>query len=216
MGTLDRKEREKEQRLNEILDAAERVFIANGYHNCTMDQIAEEAELSKGTLYLYFKSKEAIFVGLDWRGTKILRKRFQEAYDTVEIGRQKVIEIGRSYFQFVADYPLYFQMMNHAVGRPSDITQSLEEEAVYQKCQEEEGATLAVLADAISCGIEDGSVADDVEPLQTAILLWAMSNGVIQLHHNHGEDIKNWFEIDPSFLFDKFFAFIDGAIAPKP
>lgn len=47
-----------------ILDAAARVFTAEGYHGATMRAIAREAGLGTGTLYLYFSSKEAVFLAL--------------------------------------------------------------------------------------------------------------------------------------------------------
>ena len=52
MGIAERREREREQRRNTILDAAETVFFSKGINLATMDEVAEEAELSKGTLYL--------------------------------------------------------------------------------------------------------------------------------------------------------------------
>jgi TetR/AcrR family transcriptional regulator len=55
MGIVERKEREKEHRKEEILDAAQKVFFERGLVTATMDEIAETAELSKGTLYLYYK-----------------------------------------------------------------------------------------------------------------------------------------------------------------
>lgn len=58
MGTHERKEREREHRREDILDAAQHVFFEKGLPTATMDEIAEIAELSKGTLYLYYKSKE--------------------------------------------------------------------------------------------------------------------------------------------------------------
>lgn len=48
----------------EILDAAARVFTAEGYHGATMRAIAREAGLGTGTLYLYFPSKETVFLAL--------------------------------------------------------------------------------------------------------------------------------------------------------
>ena len=67
MGIAERREREKDQRRNTILDAAEKVFFSQGINLATMDGVAEEAELSKGTLYLYFKSKEELFLGIACR-----------------------------------------------------------------------------------------------------------------------------------------------------
>ena len=52
------------QRRREILDAAAQVFARLGFARARMDDIAQEAGLSKGTLYLYFRSKEALFQAL--------------------------------------------------------------------------------------------------------------------------------------------------------
>ncbi|WP_185897233.1 TetR family transcriptional regulator [Paenibacillus zeisoli] len=54
----------KEQRRQQILDAAEQVFIRTGYELATMKNIVEEAEMSRGWIYLYFQTKEEIFEAL--------------------------------------------------------------------------------------------------------------------------------------------------------
>src|SRR5436190_14570990 len=51
-----------EFRRSEILQAARKVFARRGYRATTVDDIAAEAKIAKGTLYLYFKSKEAIYL----------------------------------------------------------------------------------------------------------------------------------------------------------
>jgi len=58
---FSRKEREHLQHRNTMLTAAENLFIEIGYHEATMDQIAEKAEYCKGTLYNYFDNKEHLF-----------------------------------------------------------------------------------------------------------------------------------------------------------
>lgn len=58
------KHKEVEKRKEEILKAAERCIAREGYHQTTMDKIAEEAGLSKGTLYWYFNSKDEIVIEL--------------------------------------------------------------------------------------------------------------------------------------------------------
>jgi AcrR family transcriptional regulator len=56
----DRREAHEEARRNQILDAALRVWIRDGYHAAPVDAIAREAGLGKGTIYLYFPTKEAV------------------------------------------------------------------------------------------------------------------------------------------------------------
>lgn len=61
---LSRRERQKAGYYREILDAALELFTANGFHNVTMNQIAEKAEFSIGTLYNFFKNKEDLYHSL--------------------------------------------------------------------------------------------------------------------------------------------------------
>ena len=58
---LSRKEREREFKRKEIVEAARIVFATRGFANATLDEIAEKAEFGKGTLYNYFSSKEELF-----------------------------------------------------------------------------------------------------------------------------------------------------------
>ena len=64
MGIQERKERERERRRQQIMVAAKRVFTDKGFSKATMEDIAKEAELSPGTLYLYFKNKDDLFFSL--------------------------------------------------------------------------------------------------------------------------------------------------------
>jgi AcrR family transcriptional regulator len=56
--------RRKQARPSEILDAALKVFAAKGYAAARMEDIAQEAGVTKGTIYLYFENKEAVFKSL--------------------------------------------------------------------------------------------------------------------------------------------------------
>ncbi len=56
--------RRPEERPAEILDAALRVFCRSGFHKASLEEVAAEAGISKGTIYLYFKNKEDLFVAV--------------------------------------------------------------------------------------------------------------------------------------------------------
>jgi len=58
---LSRREREREAHRRELLEAAERVFVREGYHNATVEKIAQEAEFAVGTLYNFFKGKDDLY-----------------------------------------------------------------------------------------------------------------------------------------------------------
>ena len=63
MGRLTRAEQAERNRVL-VLDAARRVFLARGYHNATLEQIADEAGFSKGVVYSQFASKADLFLAL--------------------------------------------------------------------------------------------------------------------------------------------------------
>jgi AcrR family transcriptional regulator len=96
MGITERREREKERRRNEILDAAEKVFFSKGITFATMDDIAAAAELSKGTLYLYFNRKQAVYLSITERAIQKLQSMFEQAIMGIPNGINKVKAIGEA------------------------------------------------------------------------------------------------------------------------
>ena len=80
MGTRERRLREKRYRAEQIENAARKIFLEKGYEAATIQGIAREAELSIGTIYFYFKTKEEIFASIN---LKIIQK--------VEQGLNKIL-----------------------------------------------------------------------------------------------------------------------------
>ena len=74
MNQLPLRERNKQRVTQRIISAASELFTTRGYHPTTMDDIAEKAEISRGTLFNYFQSKEALL--LPW-GQEILEQQIQ-------------------------------------------------------------------------------------------------------------------------------------------
>jgi TetR/AcrR family transcriptional regulator, repressor for uid operon len=66
------------ERRDRILEAAERAFVAHGFHAATMQHVADEADMSAGNLYRYFPSKEAIVEGLCARDQEERARGFAE------------------------------------------------------------------------------------------------------------------------------------------
>jgi AcrR family transcriptional regulator len=68
-----------QQRHQRILDAATHIFSTKGYHGTLVDEIAAQAETSKGGVYFHFPNKQAIFLALLDRLADILRERVEAA-----------------------------------------------------------------------------------------------------------------------------------------
>jgi AcrR family transcriptional regulator len=81
MGLAERKNRERERRRLQIIVAANRVFLKNGYRNTRISDIAREAEISPGTVYLYFASKEELLLSLTLRMFQFLHMRLMHTME---------------------------------------------------------------------------------------------------------------------------------------
>jgi len=177
MGVAERRLREKERRRNEIIDAAEEVFFSKGLEAAKMDEIAEVAELSKGLLYFYFKSKDDLHAAIALRAMHILRQSFQKVMRTPDTGIDKVTAIGRAYIDFALEYPNYCAAMSHQSAREPS-----EDPASYAAlCDAEGDNVLLLVADALRAGIQDGTIRSDLDPNYTAIILWGQTHGLVQV-----------------------------------
>ena len=212
MGIAERREREKQQRRNDILDAAERVFFSKGFNIATMDDLAEEAELSKGTLYLYFKNKEDVYLGLTQRALKQLLKMFKEAVKKPKSGIEKLKAIGYAYQQYAQSYSDYFRTIADYEVRKLKFANK---KSLESQCHQLGRQVLQVVADAVQAGINDGTIRSDLNPMRTAFLLQGQSTGVIQLIATEGEHIKEFENFDPAQLSSDFMNIIEHALKPK-
>ena len=101
---LSRKEREKLRHKEEILTAALKLFSDRGFHNVSMQEIAEQSEFSVGTLYKFFESKESLFSALMMscahRVSEILMPILEEKTDE----RQRISNYIKAHMQIIEDY----------------------------------------------------------------------------------------------------------------
>ena len=90
----------KELSRQDILDAAEHVFGLKGYHEASLQEIAERAEFSTRALYRFFDNKEALFIGVLARRGNDIMQGMREVFALSSPPRQKL-------HQFV-DYAISF------------------------------------------------------------------------------------------------------------
>lgn len=180
MGINERKERERERRRNDIIDAAERVFFSKDLESATMDEVAVEAELSKGTLYLYFKNKNELLHAIVARAMELLLKLFKKAVNIKSNGLEKVAAIGDAYSEFYKKSPDYFDIMLHRekqVFDPEMISQSPN----IQRCEQLGEEIFGVMGETVKEGMEDGSIRKDLNPYLLSVVLWGHSAGILNL-----------------------------------
>lgn len=207
MGISDRRQREKEQRKTEIIDAAERLFFSRRYEDVAMDDIAREVELNKATIYLYFQNKEALFATIVLRGVRILTEKYTECMDKQVPGVVKVALMGQAYYQFSQDHPEYLRLI-HFYG-----SERFSKENPYTaEIGKGYGTCRLILADAIREGIDDGTIRADLDPFLTSMYLMISFMGILSLENRWKLVIEA-----EGFTYEQFasafFRFITPAIA---
>jgi len=210
MGTAERRQREKLQRQTTIVNAAEKIIFEKGLQKATMDEIAAEAELSKGTLYLYFTSKEQLYMAIIQRAMSTLTSLFRKATDIDGTGVEKVYSIGRAYYQFFLDYPNYFNALMYYENLEIDLETTDE---IVRYCLMNGDENLTILIKAIEEGQADGSVKKELDPVKTALLLWTQTTGVVLGASAKKDIIENHYKVKYDDLIDNFFEFVGIALS---
>ncbi len=201
MTTAQRRAREKARRQQEILEAAKAVFFEKGIHRATMDDVAAQAEVSKGTVYLYFQSKESILAHLLLEGLSILLSQLEAAYAPQEPlpAEKHLRQLVEAYWQFAQTCPDYFRLLL-ALDR-GRFRERVSAE-MYQQILTESTRGLELVAKAISQGTEAGVFTAD-DPLLAAGVLWGALNGALTLMANPVR--QEMIPVEPKAMFDTTF-----------
>ncbi len=213
MGTMERKEKEKEIRRNDIIEAAERIFFSKGYNNATMDDVAKEAEFSKRTVYVYFNSKEQIYFEIMIKGYRLLLAMLKE--DTHKEKTTNAIDeirqMSMTMYRFSTEYPEYFQAIMEYENGELDFQKGVPDQS-REECYALGEELLGHLIDALKRGVAEASLRTDLEVGKTALVLWASMIGVFGIARRKVNYLKNYHNTTPEELVSSAFQFIIKSI----
>ena len=177
MGVAERKERDKLARRRDILHAARECFFTAGFESTTIQQIAGRVELSTGTIYLYFKSKEEIYVSILEEGLDIMLDLFRKAVRPGLSATDNLRNVIRAFMRFYRQYGEYLDIM--AFMRLSSDRSSGIPAALRLSVQGQVEACYGVVEGVIQEGIDSG----ELRPVNTrgfARSLWGLLTGIVR------------------------------------
>ena len=178
MGIQERREREKERRRLQILVAAKSVFVKKGFGRATMEDIAGEAELSAGTLYLYFKNKNELYASLTLRILQYLIIRLEQLHRENEHDyRGKINGIKNALIDVYEFDPLILKCL--FLLQSSDILKQLSSDLVNEITvlgRRALNSISVIFKQAIQRGI-----CLDLHPTAIADIVWSLFSGVVML-----------------------------------
>ena len=146
--------KERNDKYHRILEAAAKVFANQGFHQSTVAQIAKEAGVADGTIYLYFKNKDDILVQFFSHRTKQVFDRFQAEVDRANSSLDKLRYLIHSHlteFQQDRDGAILYQVETHSNNRLAEA-QIKEMSKMYRD----------IISEIIEHGQQEGTIRKDL------------------------------------------------------
>lgn len=190
MEYSQRRERERNQRYDEIVKAAEMLITDKGADAFTMDDVARNSGFTKKTLYSYFKSKEDLNYEILFRSFMVLNSLLDEKLkDNEKLDEiEKIKTIGKVIIDFYNRHPEYYFVMS------TFQTKKIEED--YQNFKKSYTAgqyPVEILSKLLLDGIKNGSIDSSIDVSKTVVILWANIVGLINLMDKKSQYINECF-----------------------
>lgn len=194
MGIKERKERDRKVMEKQVLDAAMKLFLKEGYRNVTIRKIAKQIEYSPATIYLYFKDKEEIFFTLQKRAFE----KFFEVQNSVQHIKdpaKRLKEHGKVYIKFALENKEYYDLMFIM----SDPVMALKDPKDWETGNKSYDLLRSNVRDCIEAGFMKSK---DVE--STSFALWSFVHGISSILIKRGFMVPDPYKkkmLDGAFLF---------------
>lgn len=204
MATAKRRDRERKARKKAILQGASKIFSEKGFFCTTMQDIAGETGLSVGTLYLYYKSKEELYLSLLFEAMEVFTTKLQYLANSSMSPRKKVKSVWDFFSEFKKKHPLYFKAFlwlndqNFIKGISETVV-----DQIIEKSKENFGLAAVMIQECI-----DRKLYREKNPREIVDILWSTFLGLVSLV----ETRKNLGIESDDNLFDKAFEVIEEGL----
>ncbi|ACB73800.1 TetR/AcrR family transcriptional regulator [Opitutus terrae] len=208
-----RRDEEKEERRQQILDAAERVIRKRGWEATNFGEIAKTARLSRSLVYFYFPTRDDVFHAVCERGMEDLERRFRKAVDENPRGLDQLMAIGRAYHEFSEKEQLYFELLTVFQAREfvPDGQRPPEEQA-----HDHGWNCLKIVAESLARGLKDRSVRKSIgDPGASAVAIWAFTHGLIQIASQKEGMLQQYFGLSAQQALEHGFALLRTSLGTE-
>ena len=183
MGIKERREREKSETRDKILDAARELFVSEGYEGVSMRKVAERIEYSPTAIYVHFADKEELFRELCHRDYAALADVFQSSMISTD-PMERLRQIGAIYIDFGTRYPNHYKFMFMTPHPVHEL-----DEADREMMGNPEMDAYAFLKWAVQQALDAGCFRPElIDAGLISQTLWASVHGVISLQIAKGAD----------------------------
>lgn len=211
MGIVERRIRDRQKRIREILDASKRMFRSRGFIETTMNEIATDSDLSRRTLYLYFHNKEEILLTLALQTLERLLEETAKLRIEEMPGIKRLVILAQTYrdlyvadsgsFQFIPNFTNCVRTLG--VDNP-----------IVKRCEQITNELIDTVAEILQEGIDDKSIRPLENPSKTAAILITMIHSFIQSVDTDNDLLCIALHLSPSDFLDESFSFITHYLSP--
>jgi AcrR family transcriptional regulator len=137
---------------NQIIKTATELFARYGLKKTTMDEIAEKTGIAKGTIYIYFESKEKLFVAIVNKEAEEYFQKLESVINVCPNPEEKIKTFVRSFFEIIFDYINLYNVTFNTMSEINNLMPTLqtELEQYYARVNE-------IIRNILQQGIADGS-----------------------------------------------------------
>ena len=164
------------RRRQDILDAARALFNAKSYDSVTMDEIAEEADLSRATLYNHYDSKESIYFQIGIQYLIGLRERQRASITSVTSGLDQIITLSEDFLKALFEDPIIREIWRRF---QSIHENELESNSIHASFFGESHKLEQIYSEVIKRGIEDGSIQERIDTDRLIHSLYLIILGIV-------------------------------------
>jgi AcrR family transcriptional regulator len=182
MSVQERHRRERHARGQAILTAAAKVFTKHGLEGATIEMVAREAEVAVGTIYLYYSSRDDLYLNLISHRAGQLRARYLEIFARRLEPLDELKTIASAYLDylresreiFLSQHSVVFSQLHKRLKRQSEMRN-------FQRVMDLSHEIFGLWEGTIRRAFEGGVIANSMGPKKTAAVVWASINGAFML-----------------------------------
>ena len=206
MSSAERRKKEKENRKNAILKVARKLFFDKGFKSVTIDNIAAKAELSKGSIYLCFDSKEEIYVQV-LIAENIERNKKNSNFLAKEASASELLLgfTGNYIDHFLGNNELFRILMTFMLHSDQMNLTEKQDNQLIRTTNE----NIRIISEIIQKGIDSGEFSPGINVRLVQNAIWGLLNGIISLYLFTGNQSKRENRIR-SMVKDSVNIFIKG------
>jgi AcrR family transcriptional regulator len=187
VGLLERRGKEKDNRKKLILKSARTLFFKKGFNNVTVDEIAKSSELGKGSIYLYFNSKEEIYAQILLNDIEDFNQQVSVLLNKKKIAADLLIEFSNIYVDFFFNDGELFRILMTYMLQPAkmNLTEKLNSQILTANAR-----SIDVIGKILKLGVSSKEFSANINIKQNQNAIWGLLNGIISLYIFSGSPIK--------------------------